>query len=269
MDSIIKKESGKPGKTLAVFCGTHGNEKVGIFAVKKALENVEVQRGTVYFVFANEQAIEKNIRYTQKNLNRCFKKDQKGETYEEKRAVELMELLESVDALLDIHSSNNPNTIPFAITDSGQDVVKNMKFEIIATGFDDIEAGATDGYMKRENKVGICVECGYSKESKKNTELAYDSIIQFLQYFNVVDQMRPKNTLTQRTLHVDGVQKITDKNFNIVRSFDDFETIPEGTLIATDDEQEYRTKKERAILFAIAGKKDVGAEAYILGSWVN
>jgi predicted deacylase len=267
MDSIIKKESKNPGKTLAVFCGVHGNEKVGVFAVEKAIKNLEIKSGSVYFVFANPEAIEKDVRFTEKNLNRCFVKNQKGVLYEEKRAVELMDILDRSDALLDVHCSINPDTTPFAIADGGFDIVKNMNFGIVATGFDDVEPGAADGYMKNDGKIGICVECGYFGDSRENTDLAYDSIIQFLQYFKAIDKLNPENSVRQKMLHIDGVQKVTSKDFKLARLFSDFETLPENTVIATDGSKEYAIGRERVILFGVSGQP-VGAEAYILGTWM-
>ena len=266
MNSIIKKDSGNSGKTLVIFCGTHGNEKAGVFVVEKALKNLEIKKGVIYFVFANPKAIEQNVRFTEKNLNRCFIKNQKGETYEEKRAVELMKILDQADALLDVHASTTPKTTPFIITDSDFDAVKNMNFEIIVTGFDNIEPGGSDGYMKNSNKVGICIECGYLGESAKNIDLAYDSIIQFLQYYQAIDKIKEASKLMKKILHVDEMQKVTGEEFKLARSFFDFETIPKGTLIAADKSKKYISKKERVILFATPGKL-VGAEAYFLGSW--
>ena len=268
MNSITKKGLENTGKNLVIFCGVHGNEKAGVFAVKKAIKTLKIKKGIVYFVFANVKAIEKNVRFTEKNLNRCFLKDQKGDTYEEKRAVELMKILDQSDALLDLHSSTTPVTTPFAITDNSLDIVKNMNFEIVATGFDNIEPGATDGYMKKNNKIGICLECGYFGESEKNIDLAYNSIIQFLQYFEAIDNLRTKNILKQKIFHVDKVQKVTGKNFELARSFADFETIPKNSLLAMDGSKKYTTDRERVILFGTPGKP-VGAEAYFLGTWTD
>lgn len=268
MNSIIKKESGNKGKTLAIFCGVHGNEKAGVFAVEKALKDIEIKKGAVYFVFANPKAIEQNKRFIEKNLNRCFLDEQKGNSHEEKRAVELMKILDHSDALLDIHASNNPETTPFAITDNGLDVVKNMDFKIVATGFDNIEPGATDAYMKNRNKIGICLECGYSGKSDENTDLAYNSIIQFLEYFDIIDKILPKSNIKQKVLHVDKVQKVTSENFKLTKRFADFQTIEKGLVIAKDESREYIADKERVILFGTPGKP-VGAEAYILGTWIK
>jgi succinylglutamate desuccinylase len=63
------------GPSVSIFSGVHGNELAGIEAVKKAIEKVKIKKGKVYFVFANEEAILRNTRYVQKNLNRCFLKE--------------------------------------------------------------------------------------------------------------------------------------------------------------------------------------------------
>lgn len=266
METIIKKDSGIKGKTLAVFCGIHGNEKAGVYAVNKILKDIKIKKGIVYFVFANPKAIEENKRFIDKNLNRCFFDDQNGTSYEEKRAKVLINILKLSDALLDVHASNSPETIPFAITDNGLDIVKNMKFEIIATGFDNIEPGATDGFMKNKGKIGICIECGYSGKSEENTDLAYNSILQFLQFFDAIGHTVSNNNITQKLLHVDVVQKVTSKNFTLTKTFSNFETIEKGFIIAKDETKEYVSDKERVVLFGTPGKP-IGAEAYILGTW--
>lgn len=268
MNSIIKKNSRRTGKTLAVFCGVHGNEKAGIFAVKKILKDVKIKSGTVYFVFANPRAIKQNKRFIEKNLNRCFVNKRKGNSYEEKRAIRLMKIMDKSDALLDVHASNNPKTTPFAITDNGLDIVKNMNFKIIATGFDDVEPGATDGYMKRKKKVGICLECGYSGKSKRHTELAYNSIIQFLQYFDAIEKILPESKVKQKVLIVDKAQKVTSNKFKLTKTFADFQTIKKGSIIARDEFKKYIAEKEGVILFGTPGKP-IGAEAYILGTWAK
>lgn len=267
-ETIIKKESEILGKSLAVFCGVHGNERAGILAVQKAIDEIKIKQGKVYFVFANPLAIEKNVREIDINLNRCFDRKNNLNTYEHNRANELMNILDNCDALLDLHSSNNPNTTPFIITDNGLDFVKNLNLEIIVTGFDKVEPGATDGYMFNNNKMGVCLECGYAEEGKKNLNVAYDSIIQFLQYYDVIDKLHDINHVKQRILNVDEVQFVTDKSFDLIRNFDDFETIPAGTLIAKDNFKEYKTDKERVILFGLKGST-IGTEAYILGNWIK
>lgn len=268
MKTIIKKDSENNGPIVAIFCGVHGNEKAGIYAMEKALEELSIVHGAVYFVYGNPLAIEKNVRFIEKNLNRCFIKGQNGNSYEEKRAQELMEILDECDAVLDIHASNNPDTVPFVIADSGFDIVKCLPFEIHATGFNIIEPGGTDGYMYEEGKVGICIECGYSGDSGKseNIERAFDSIKQFLSFYNVIDENIEPHTFKQKVCDVNRVQRVTDETYDVVRNFADFETIKQGTLIAKDQNQEYYADRDSAIIFASQGKP-IGSESYILGDW--
>ncbi|PLX20689.1 hypothetical protein C0584_05620, partial [Candidatus Parcubacteria bacterium] len=222
--------------------------------------------GSVYFVFANPRAIEKNIRFTEKNLNRCFISTNTGDAYEDNRARELMRLLDECDALLDLHSSISSDTKPFIITDNGLELSAKMNFELIATGFDTVEPGGSDGYMLNNKKIGLCLECGYLGASSENSDLAYDSIVQFLQHYNSIEKINSEHEISQKVVHVDEVQIVTDDSFQMTRSFADFETVPAGTVLARDDKNEYKTTKERVVIFGSAGKP-VGAEAYILGDW--
>lgn len=274
-NSVFISKGEASGKTLAVFCGVHGNEKSGVYAVQKAINEIDVIKGTVIYVFANIKAIKEDKRYIEKNLNRSFLRSLKGDSYEEKRARDLMDILDKSDALLDLHSSNSPNTTPFIITEKEAfPIVRDFNLEIVVTGFDELEPGATDGYMQNHGKVGICVECGYSGDrGEKNTNLAYDCILKFLDYYGAIDADTahfddPHNSKVdnQKFLHVDTVQKVTSKDFELTRNFDDFETLPPNTLIATQGDKEFRTKKERVILFGSKGKP-IGAEAYLLGTW--
>ncbi len=150
------------------------------------------------------------------------------------------------------------------------DVAKRLDFEIVVTGFDDIEPGATDGYMKAQNKVGLCLECGYSGdgENKDNIDLAYQAIIDFLRYFGSLPGKNKELNSSQKHLHVDRAQKVTSEQFCLHRTFADFTTVPAGTLLATDESKKFVTEKERVVLFANSDKP-VGEEAYILGSWVE
>lgn len=73
-DSIVKKVGDKEGKTLAVFAGIHGNEKAGVRALNNLLPKIKIDSGTVYFVYANPPAIEKDARYVIKILSAFFEK---------------------------------------------------------------------------------------------------------------------------------------------------------------------------------------------------
>src|SRR3989338_915503 len=111
------------GPTSIILAGIHGNETCGIEAVTKILPSLEIDRGRVLIGYGNPRAIEKNVRFTEANLNRMFKdddlfsEDDKG-SYEYKRAQFLKSYLDKADALLDVHASFTPNAKPFIICET-------------------------------------------------------------------------------------------------------------------------------------------------------
>ncbi len=188
-DEIIKgvfiKKGKKEGKTIAIFGGIHGNEDVGVKMIDKLCEKLEIDTGTVYLAYGNLEAIKKNKRFTETNLNRCFDEDNGCKTYEEKRAQELMSVLDKCEALLDLHSFTNPYGEPFAICEENAfDIARQFDVGVVSSGWSKM-GGGNDGYMYNQGKVGICLECGphYKlNESMQRAELAVDS---FLKYFNL------------------------------------------------------------------------------------
>lgn len=264
-NSIIIKEGRLNGKTLAVFAGVHGNEKAGILAMKDILEEIKVLRGKVFFVFASPKAIEKDVRYVEENLNRYFVKGVIPSSYERQRAIELMKILDESDALLDLHASNVSETTPFIICEKESfDLARKMDFEIISSGWNDIEPGAADGYMSSRGKIGLCLECGYAEDPKKNIDLAKKSILQFLQYFDAIKKDVKYDKRDQKLIHVTKAVLKESDLFEFKKGFYDFEELEDGSTIAKDGDKTYIAKKGEVIIFANPNKK-IGEEVFIIG----
>lgn len=264
---IIKKSGEKSGKKLAVFAGVHGNEKAGVFALEKLIKDLEIEAGEVYFVYANPRAIEQDVRYTEKNLNRCFFKEA-GDSYEEKRAKELMPILDECDALLDLHASNNKEATPFIICgEDCREIVKIFDFGIVSFGWDDIEPGATDGYMYNQGKPGICLECGSVYQSEENSDLAYNSALQFLNYFGAISRPVEYNRKPQKVVQVFQAPKKKTNDFSFVKEFADFEELIPGQVFARDGQEEYVAKENECIIFPNSDKR-IGDEVFVLGRFV-
>jgi len=267
--SIFKREGEKKGKTLAVFSGVHGNEQAGVLAMRKILKNIKIARGKVFFVFANPPAIEKNVRQINKNLNRCFLKGNQGRSFEDKRARELMKILDKCEALLDLHASPNKENKPFIICEKVDfSIADKLDFEIISFGWDKIEPGATDGYMHKAGKKALCLECGPISESKKYSRLVEKSIWQFLKYFGLIDSKIKFSKRKQRFAKVTRAVHKKSDNFALARKFKDFESLSDGELIATDDKTKFFAKKDEFILFA-KSDSPIGGEAFVIGSWID
>ncbi|MEK7530328.1 MAG: succinylglutamate desuccinylase/aspartoacylase family protein [Patescibacteria group bacterium] len=92
-------------KKILVIGGLHGNEPLGVALVRSLiaspLPNIDA-------VFGSEEAIKKNVRFVESDLNRVFPGRMDG-NLEERRAAELMERVKDYDIVLDFHNTNAPN----------------------------------------------------------------------------------------------------------------------------------------------------------------
>lgn len=263
-DIIIKKGK-KSGKKLAIFCGTHGNELTGIKAVKETLKEIKIEKGEIFFIFVNPPAIKKQIRQINKNLNRCFIKNNKGQYYEDKRAKKLMKILDKCDALLDLHASPGKQSTPFAICEKNAfKIVGKMNINIISYNWDKIEPGAADSYMNQQHKIGICLECGSIYETSKNIKLTKTYIYQFLQHFQAIKtNIRPnqqKKTLIKAKKVI--IKKSSDFKFS--KNYKDFEKLTPGKTFARDKNKIYKAKKNECIIFPNP-QAELNTEACIIG----
>jgi succinylglutamate desuccinylase len=263
----IRQVTGKQdGPISIILAGVHGDEKCGVKALQKIMPSLEIECGTVYWGYGNLPAIEKEVRFTEVNLNRMFieliVKEADKTSYEYKRAQHLKPYLEKADVLLDLHASSIPDGRAFAICESNAaDIVKYLPVDLVVSGFDDVEPGATDGYMNSIGKIGICLECGYLS-NEKSDDIAEKSLLAFLKARGHISGEISRQEQSHICMYTIGYSG-TD-NFRLTRPFDNFEKIEAGQLIGMDGQQEIRASKPSYILFAHNADK-IGDEIFLLG----
>ncbi len=268
MDGLTTIHGLEPGKTVAIFAGVHGNEQGGIPALHKAISSITLERGTVHYIIGNPKALEKNVRFTEMNLNRAFirgplKNPDLETTYERMRAKELMSVLDTCDALLDIHSVRNKQATPFIICEPEYFYLgKKLPFPIISNGWNTIEPGGTDYYMNSCGKPGICIECGHHSDPLVQ-ERAFAGIQIFLQLMGNISGEPLKNTPNQQVISVTSVH-ITVKSFRLARTFYDFEPVTKNELLGYDGNSEFRAPDNGIVVFA-RDASGPGEEAIVFG----
>ncbi len=260
-NSIIKIESKIPWKITVIMAWVHGNEKSWIIAIQKLIPLIKIETWTVYFIFANLKAIEQNIRFVEKNLNRCFKKRIIWTSYEDKRAKEIRKILKKSDYLLDIHNTNNTQSEPFIISEE-KDIGKYFPVKKIITWLNVIHAGGSDGYLWSLNKVWVCIECG-SISDPKWALLAENAIINFLKYtWNISG----KPNIFKNKIHIDcNYMYISKTNtFTLSKKFKDFEKIKKWQPLWYDWNTPVLSDRNWCILFSKNTDK-IWMEAFVLG----
>ena len=272
LETIIK--GNKPGPKLAVFAAIHGNETVGVRAFEKILPDISIDSGEVTFVVANPLALEANKREINANMNRIFKEDlDKGDAPEFERAKKLKAIMDDSDALLDVHSFNDPTGEPFLICRPDMyDLAGQMPFRIVSTGWNKTHPGSTDWYMETIGKPGLGAECGSLHKVEEYIPLAIQTIYTFLKYYGAIDEI-PEEYRFEFPKQKDFVmveEQVYKQNedFRFSREFKNFDELEEGELIATDGDIKYFAKKGQFVLFPRADKP-VGGEVFTLGRRVN
>lgn len=262
---IIELQGKKPGPTVAIMAGVHGNELAGVYALQQLLPTLSVAKGTLYVAFANPPAIEANVRMVDKNLNRCFYQNNTGSNPEDIRARELMQMLNSCDALLDLHMFYDDEGLPFAICeDNAVELASKFDVDIISTNWAHAEPGASDGYMYANGKVGICVECGPISKAAEYTDFAKKTIHQFLKYFGMTDEPVKYSTKPKRIVEAQHAVHKSSPAFQLAKGFHNFDKLQAGQVIATEPGKEYTAGPNECIIFPHYTAR-VGEEAYIIG----
>jgi len=265
LSNVTKLQAAKPGPVLAVFAGVHGDERAGILALHELKRELHITKGTVYLVLANPPAVNKNVRLVNKNINRCFNADNKGRSYEDRRARELMKLLDACDALIDLHAYKNPEGEAFVICEeSSLPVASKLDPGIISTNWTAVEPGAADGYMHLSGKVGICVECGPIEESKHYKALAKKSVLQFLQHYGVIADTVAFSKSPKKIIKAERAVIRKHDDFYLNPKLYNFEQLVDDQVVGHQNNQEIVAQKGDYIMFPDPNAQ-INAEAFIIG----
>jgi len=263
ISSIIEINSNNPWKTTTIMVWVHWNEKSWQEALVDILKGIKIISWKVYFIFANLRAIELNQRFYEKNMNRCFLYNIKGNTYEENRVKEIIPYLEKSDYLLDVHNTlNKNNSIPFLISEH-RDLSMYFDVEKVICWLDNLHPWWSDGFMNSIEKVWLCLE-SWSISDLKWTEIAKWWILNFLKLTGNI-AWTPTIRNWQELIKLDFIYKNKTINFRFSKKFLDFEKVPAWFVIAYDGEEKIKFDEEKIILF-IHDIKSVWEECFCIGN---
>jgi len=147
----------REGREVAVVVCSHGNERSGKVAVDCLLRADPEFTAPVRFLVGNERALTAGRRFTEggTDLNRSYPGDPAGETYERRRAAELLDTVAGA-RVLDVHATHSTPT-PFVTL---QEVTAETVALARATGVERVVdighvGGALIGHVE-----GVALEVG-------------------------------------------------------------------------------------------------------------
>lgn len=265
---ITTFDTKKDGPNLVVMGGVHGDEPCGVAAVREAMSRYAITRGRITWVIGSPKAVASSRREYQTNLNRMFRPDSllsdyEKQTYEYMRSRELMPILVEADALLDIHSSTTPETLPFVICEpQSYQTASLLPATIVVSGIDSLHPTGTDAYVNQTGGQGICIECGNHNDPQA-VAVANEAIRNFLYAFDVLESSESVSSITQRYIKAEWIYK-NESEFKLAKNFSEFAKINAGEVIGYDGVREVYADKSGIILFP-HNRTNPASEAFIFG----
>ncbi len=201
----------KPGPTLCLTAGVHGDELNGVEVARRAFAQVNPQelRGTLIALLAiNAEGVRSGNRYLsdRRDLNRAFPGSAGGSVARIIAHAVFTEVLSHCDALVDLHTaSNNRANIPQIRADLTDPKIRELAIHF---GQGIVVAGSgPDGSLRREAaKAGIAAiiyEAGephrFQEEEIDRGVRGVENVMAFLNMIDHIEQEIPDTRIYQKS----------------------------------------------------------------------
>jgi predicted deacylase len=266
-------DSGQPGPHVMINALTHGNEVCGAIVVDALLRaGLRPRRGRLTLAFANvaaylrfDPAQPDAARFVDQDFNRVWTAkvldDTTRRSSELDRAREMRPVIDTVDALLDLHSMHEKSAPLIVAGPLAKGIELSLRVGAPATVMCD--EGHPEGRRMRDYegfgeagspKNALLVECGQHWE-RAAVAVARDVTARFLQVSGVVDAKDlPEDWIlaSPEVMHVVRVTEpvvATSMDFKFADAYTGLEIIPKaGTVIGWSEGKAVRTPYDNCML---------------------
>lgn len=267
---LVLFDSDKPGLTVCIVGGVHGDETCGLNAINllesKLLTGDKLLHGRLLTLVANLEAVRLKRRFVDCDLNRAF-----GESnafgYESQLAHRLAPHLIGMDYVLDLHSTSAP-TQPFcagALTKRHLEMFRMTGLEVYTHGWE-IHRGHTMliDEVNRLNAVGAIAECGKTGDAQTD-KVAYTTVLHFLQELKMLSPVKLQSPKSHTVVRIDQTVRARTENFCFTRNFKNLELVKAGEVVAYDDGKPITHPDAFVMAMPTQGKLQAGDEAFGVG----
>ena len=288
IDYVTSYKATEPGPHVMLNALTHGNEICGAIILDELMKaGLRPARGTLTFSFANVAAYQSFSakdplisRYLDEDFNRIW--DDKSlagprRSREMARAQVMRPIVDTVDILLDIHSTSAID-LPMMLTGWEE---KHLAFarrmgvpELLVRDSGHVSGKRLRDYGRFNDPaaapIALLVESG-QHWAKESVAIAREATWRFLATAGVLSDAdaapwrEPPTTPTRTILVTDRISIQTD-DFQFAQAFNGFDILPhKGTLVARDGRTELRTPYDNCVLVMPAKRPSRGHLAVRLG----
>ncbi len=266
MKRVLGVVEGKHGGPLNILLGgLHGNEVAGIKAINEVLHAIHIHRipvnGTLIGLAGNLQAIARNRRFIDYDLNRCWTEEFVRQVYNKDHTlaedIELRALHQTilefkdhdypVKTLIDLHttSSEKGNFIVVPQSEAGNAMVKRLQQPVVID-LDLHLSGTLLKYLQQYGFLAMAFEGGLIGSSEA-IDLHVAGIWEILKASGAIDQdvdssfIHSSKKLAEYSKDLPGFvkvkyhHKITEADgFTMEQGYRNFQPVKQGELVATD-----------------------------------
>ncbi len=216
--------------------GTHGNELTGVYLIKKFKQCPDLIRRPSFetlTLLGNPQAAVAGVRYIDKDLNRCFARQQLENIaisgYEDQRAREIGRFFGQTgrmptDVIVDLHSTTANMGLTLILDDHDR---FNLELAAYLSSvqpslrvYSSASSGRRQDSLRSLGKYGVGIEVGpisqgtLKAELFQKTEALIYAILDYLEHYNC-NSVPSKNTPLTIYRYVDAIDYPRDENGDI------------------------------------------------------
>ena len=272
IEYVHQFDSGRPGPHVCVNAVMHGNEICGAITLDHLFKaQLRPQRGVLTLCFVNvdaflsfDPAAPEESRFIDEDMNRVWVEDRldsNEQSAELRRARALRPMFDTVDYLLDIHSMSTLSE-PIMLCNglaTERELARNMTYpRTVACGSGHIVGKRLIEYTPfndpNNDRTALLIECG-QHWTRDAGPAALDTALYFLRALDMLPDgffdahVTTATPAAQQILDVTHGYTTKTEHFEFAQTFVGLEEFAdEGTLIATDGEEEIRTPYPRCVL---------------------
>ena len=291
VDYVHRIDSGVPGPVALITALVHGNELCGAHALDFLLrEQIRPARGTMILCFANVECYLRfdrldpySNRFVDRDMNRVWQNDileNDHDSYEARRARELLPFIDEADFLLDLHTMRTDcrPIVLAGMTQRSVDLSEAMGVPSTIV----LDAGHGIGTRLRDygsfsdskcGKTALLIECGQHLDPA-SADVAIICCLRFLAILDMLDGadnwQRPDPQRTPKLkIEVTEAVQVQSNAFQFVEEFQGLEVISKKhTVIAYDDGNPVRTPYDNTVIIIPSKRLQRGLTAVRFGKIV-
>jgi predicted deacylase len=269
MLDILTYTTTSEGPVFTVLGAVHGDEKCGTEAIHRIVQKLDagelkLSKGTLVMIpITNPRAYAEDVRFIDRNLNRCMHPEYEGTgAYEDSINPILCPVLAKADYLLDLHSytspgnafiflsgdKNNSKEIAYATSLGVYDFVHGWQ-DAFGNSNADVHPRHSTGiveYAREEDAIAITFECGQHKNADA-PDVAETAILRALHHLGMINIMPEVTEKPTRCVRMKSAfQKVKDGAF--AHPLKHYDAVKAGDVLARYADGEEITAPEDVVV---------------------